>query len=250
MFKVLTYLLKGNLKKFFVSLIQWINHFLDKRRMRNIFKPISKNLLTNQKDYRSITYKNFNYKNYVYRNMFEKYKSNKGGYFERNNTIRHFYADFYEESLINIKIENMLEIGIEYGGSLRAWSELFPKSNIFGADINSEYLFNEPKIKTFYTNQLDKNELNNLYNKLKDIKFDVIIDDGLHTYQANINTFEILYPLLDKQNGNYFIEDIIFKDLKKYYDYFGNKYNIKIVECLNANENYQNCLIHIKNNNI
>ena len=203
-------------------------------------------MLRNQKDYRSIVYKNFDYKNYDYRNIFEKFNSNKGGYFKRNNTIRHFYADFYEESLKNVKIENLLEIGIEYGGSLRAWSALFPNSNIFGADINQKYLFEESNIKTFYTNQLDKDELNNLYNKIKDKTFDVIIDDGLHTYEANINTFEILYPLLDKQNGIYFIEDIIYKDLKKYYSYFNNKYNIKIIECLNTNENYQNCLIQIK----
>ena len=248
MLKVLSYLLKGNFKKFFVSLIYWVNHFSDKRRIKNIFKPISRELLKNQKDYRLIIYKNFDYKDYVYRNIFEKYKSNKGGYFKRNNTIRHFYADFYEESLKNTKINNLLEIGIEYGGSLRAWSAIFPKSNIFGADINKEYLFEESNIKTFYTDQLNKHELNNLYNKIKDIKFDLIIDDGLHTYEANINTFEILYPLLDKQNGTYFIEDIIFKDLKKYYSYFGSKYNIKIVECLNTNENYQNCLIQIKNN--
>ena len=77
-------------------------------------------MLKNQKDYRLIIYKNFDYKNYFYRNTFEKYKSNKGGYFKRNNTIRHFYADFYEESLKNTKINNLLEIGIEFGGSLRA----------------------------------------------------------------------------------------------------------------------------------
>ena len=94
MLKVLSYLLKGNFKKFFVSLIYWVNHFSDKRRIKNIFKPISRELLKNQKDYRSIIYKNFDYKDYVYRNIFEKYKSNKGGYFKRNNTIRHFYADF------------------------------------------------------------------------------------------------------------------------------------------------------------
>jgi cephalosporin hydroxylase len=248
MFKVLSYLLKGNFKKFLKLFIHWINHFLDKRRISKIFKPISKELLKNQNDYRLIIYKNFDFKNQNYRNVFEKFKSNKGGYFKRDNTIRHFYADFYEESLKDTKIENLLEIGIEYGGSLRAWSALFPESKIFGADINKDYLFEESNIKTFYTNQLDKVELNNFFNQIKDKKFDVIIDDGLHTYEANINTFEILFPLLDQKNGIYFIEDIIFKDLKKYYSYFGNKYNIKIVECLNTNENYQNCLVQIKAN--
>ena len=163
MLKVLSYIFKGNFVKFFQSLISWINHFWDKRRVKKIFQPISRELIKNQKDYRSIVYKNFHYNNYHYRKIFEKFKSNKGGYFKRNNTIRHFYADFYEESLKNNQIQNLLEIGIEYGGSLRAWSTLYPNANIFGADINKEYLFEELKIKTFYTNQLDKNELNNLY---------------------------------------------------------------------------------------
>ena len=67
-------------------------------------------------------------------------------------------------------------------------------------------MFNEGNIKTFYTDQLNKDELNLLSNKLQQIKFDVIIDDGLHNYDANINTFEALFPLLDQQNGIYFIE--------------------------------------------
>jgi len=239
-------LLRGKFKKAKKIFFQKLDHYLDKKRSRNFFSPISRELLVSQNDYRPIIYKNFNYEHSIYRETFKKFKSNKGGLFERNNKIRHFYADFYEESLQNHKVENLLEIGIEDGGSLRAWSTLFPDANIFGADVNKNYLFEELKIKTFYTDQLDENELNSLSEKLKDKKFDIIIDDGLHTFEANIKTFEALFPLLDSKSGIYFIEDIIFKDLKKYYLYFNNKYNIKIVECLNNNENYQNCLIQIK----
>ena len=197
-----------------------LNHFLDKKRVQAYFTPISKELIKGQKDYRLVVYKNFNYKYSFFRETFEKFKSNKGGVFQRNNTIRHFYADFYEENLKEKNVENLLEIGIEHGSSLRAWSKIFPKANIFGADKNKNFLFEEPKIKTFYTDQLDKSELNNLAKQLDNKNFDVIIDDGLHTFDANINTFEALFPFLKSKTGTYFIEDIIFRDLKKYYLYF------------------------------
>tara|TARA_B100000575_G_scaffold243543_1_gene207351 strand:+ start:459 stop:1205 length:747 start_codon:yes stop_codon:yes gene_type:complete len=248
MLEVILLFLKGKFKKSKRLFIKHCYHYLDKRRVRSYFYPISRNLLKDQNDYRLIVYKNFNYKKSLYRETFEKYGSNKGGFFKYNNKIRHFYSDFYEECLRGKTVNNLLEIGVEYGGSLRAWSSLFPKANIYGADINKDYLFNEGNIKTFYTNQLNKNELKLLSEKLNKTKFDLIIDDGLHNFDANVNTFEALFPLLDQEKGIYFIEDILYKDLSKYYNYFNDRYNYKVVECLNTNECFMNCLILVKKN--
>ncbi len=248
MLEVILLFLKGKFKKSKRLFIKHCHHYLDKRRVRSYFYPISRNLLKDQNDYRLIVYKNFNYKKSLYRETFEKYGSNKGGFFKYNNKIRHFYSDFYEECLRGKTVNNLLEIGVEYGGSLRAWSSLFPKANIYGADINKDYLFNEGNIKTFYTNQLNKNELKLLSEKLNKTKFDLIIDDGLHNFDANVNTFEALFPLLDQEKGIYFIEDILYKDLSKYYNYFNDRYNYKVVECLNTNECFMNCLILVKKN--
>ena len=45
----------------------------------------------------------------------------------------------------------------------------------------------------------------------------------------------------------YFIEDIRYSDLDKYYKFFENsKFDFKIIECLNVNEPYGNCMIIIK----
>ena len=248
MLEVILLFLKGKFKKSKRLFIKHCHHYLDKRRVRSYFYPISRNLLKDQNDYRLIVYKNFNYKKSLYRETFEKYGSNKGGFFKYNNKIRHFYSDFYEECLRGQTVNNLLEIGVEYGGRLRAWSSLFPKANIYGADINKDYLFNEGNIKTFYTNQLNKNELKLLSEKLNKTKFDLIIDDGLHNFDANVNTFEALFPLLDQEKGIYFIEDILYKDLSKYYNYFNDRYNYKVVECLNTNECFMNCLILVKKN--
>ena len=41
----------------------------------------------------------------------------------------------------------------------------------------------------------------------KDEFYDIIIDDGLHTVESQINTFKLYFPKLKKQ-GIYVIEDV------------------------------------------
>ena len=43
---------------------------------------------------------------------------------------------------------------------------------------------------------------------LKDVKFDIIIDDGLHVFPVNCNVMKYLLPKLNA-GGYYIIEDII-----------------------------------------
>ena len=92
----------------------------------------------------------------------------------------------------------------------------------FGADIDKEILFNTEKIKTFYCDQTNTESIKNLWSNKELIEnFDIIIDDGLHEYQANVTFFEnSIYKL--KINGYYIIEDI-FND---YYIKFQAKINI------------------------
>ena len=193
----------------------------DKKRYRNLFKKFNKVLVNEQKDLRYIIYYN-NFKS-KYSHIFESFGSNKGGKWKhRNNVIRHFYADFYQEILENIEVKNLLEIGIGHnisspGSSLRSWSKIFPNANIFGADIEKEVLFSEGKIKTFYLDQLNLSSFDEFKKKINGVKFDVIIDDGLHTFEANINVFNKLYELLD-DNGVFIIEDINHSSFPKYYN--------------------------------
>ena len=243
---------KGDFRLLKIKLIYFYDHFINDYRIKKLFSSISTKLTKNQKDYRLLVYKNFNYKYSRFRETFQRYGSNKGGEWKhRNEIIRSFYADLYEEELKEKKITNLLEIGIGQeitspGSSLRSWKALFPAAKIYGADINKRVLFEEENIKTFFTDQLNKNDLNKLKKNLNNIFFDVIVDDGLHTYEANINTFEVFEDTLSKE-GLYFIEDIRYPDLDKYYKFFENsKYDFKIIECLNVNETYGNCMIIIR----
>ena len=110
----------------------------------------------------------------------------------------------------NPNLPSTMGVNGKPGASLRAWRETKKFLGVIGADIDRECLFTEDKISTYYVDQLDLVELGKFHEQLKskkNQKFNLIVDDGLHTYSANKNTFETLFPLLD-YNGYYVIEDI------------------------------------------
>lgn len=144
----------------------------------------------------SIAFDNKTYQDLFYSN--EKNISNKwDNYFE-------VYNDIYK-NYIN-KNANILEIGVQNGGSLQITSELLVNGNIYGIDINNkvcEIDFGK-NIKTFCFNASDKDKTK-IY--LKDIEFDVILDDGSHRSDITIATFKNLFSKI-KPGGYYIIEDL------------------------------------------
>jgi len=98
------------------------------------------------------------------------------------------------------------------GASLYGWNEFFPNSYIFGADIDKNILFNTEKINTFFCDQTNHQIVKNMWNEPKLSEgFDIIIDDGLHSFQANVCFFENSIDKLN-QNGYFIIEDILFNE--------------------------------------
>lgn len=94
------------------------------------------------------------------------------------------------------------------GASLYGWSEFFPNSSIFGADIDANVLFNTDRINTFYCDQTNVQTIKRMWKTPKLIDdFDIIIDDGLHTFDANVCFFENSIHKL-KRTGYFIIEDI------------------------------------------
>jgi len=169
--------------------------------------------------------KQFNEKNDIC-NLMEKYGSDK-------NSLKHNYTKFYYKAFSKLKDSeiNFFELGIgsnnekiasnmgkngKPGASLFAWQEFLPKAKIFGADIDKDILLNENKIKTFWCDSLDSNAIKKMWSNknLKD-NMDVIIDDGLHTFESNKNFFENSIHKLSK-NGYYFIEDIDSSNIQQF----------------------------------
>ncbi|QSR88583.1 hypothetical protein IT6_09495 [Methylacidiphilum caldifontis] len=78
------------------------------------------------------------------------------------------------------------------GASLRAFSEYRPKANIYGADIDRKIMFEDKNIKTYHVDQTNLLPFQELENNIKN-EFHLIIDDGLHSPNANLAT--LLYAL-------------------------------------------------------
>ena len=109
----------------------------------------------------------------------------------------------------NVKIPSNMGASGRPGASLYGWQEFFPNSDIFGADIDTDILFQADRINTFYCDQTNPDIIKKMWDepKLQD-NFDIIIDDGLHTFNANVCFFENSIHKLNT-NGYFIIEDIL-----------------------------------------
>jgi hypothetical protein len=103
------------------------------------------------------------------------------------------------------------------GASHRGWQELFPRALVYGADIDRGILFEEGRIKTFYCDQLDRASIHELWAR-PDLGggVDVIIEDGLHTFEANVSFLEASLDYL-RPGGIYVIEDISWHHFDEWY---------------------------------
>lgn len=141
-------------------------------------------------------------------------------HYQSDKASSHDYDIIYDV-IITDKTKTLLEIGLgtnntdvlsnmteegKPGASLRAFRDHFPNLQVYGADIDTRILFEEERIKTFYVDQLDHNSVIELFKNFEE-KIDIIIDDGLHSPQANLNVLTwALQKVADK--GWIIIEDI------------------------------------------
>jgi len=137
--------------------------------------------------------------------IFNKYDTDKNIYF-------HNYTRQYNTLLNNFRDKPIkyLEIGVFNGGSVKAFREVFQKSTcILGLDIDNRcktYEDVENNIFIEIGNATDSNFIQQITKKYG--SFDIILDDGSHTNKDVIESFELLFPLLN-DNGLYIVEDTI-----------------------------------------
>ena len=104
-------------------------------------------------------------------------------------------------------VSNMGNAGMP-GASLRAFRDCLPHAMIYGADVDKEILFEEDRIKTYFVDQTDPKTFDELNNNIL-CNLDLIIDDGLHSPNANISTLTFaLSKQKNQKNGWVVIEDI------------------------------------------
>lgn len=136
------------------------------------------------------------------------------------------------------------------GASLRVWRDYFPNAIVIGADIDNDVLFEENRIKTFYIDQTNPNTIETFWNLVNLSDFDIIIDDGLHTFEAGKILFENSINYLDS-NGYYIIEDVQLENSLKFKEYFKDKgYLVDYVHLYRPlTKLNDNCLIIIRKSN-
>ena len=117
----------------------------------------------------------------------------------------HFYEKYF--SKYKDKKVKLLEIGVQNGGSLQMWNHYFGNNvSIVGMDIdNSCKILEDENIKIFIGDQNNTNHLRSLIDLYGN--FDIIIDDGSHRNEHQINTFKYLFDYLN-DDGVYLVEDI------------------------------------------
>jgi cephalosporin hydroxylase len=135
--------------------------------------------------------------------------------FEKYPTDKVKYADFYQQYIGHLNPKLILEIGVLEGGSLRAWTEIFPNARIVGIDIDEKIALANQDLTIFVGDQLDKVFLDEVINYIGIP--DITIDDGGHTRLQQTTTFKHLYPKLNSGNL-YIIEDLETVYLEQYND--------------------------------
>lgn len=174
--------------------------------------------------------------------LFDKYGSDKGsvnGAIQGSPQIGHGYSYYYYEQFkfCRERVEKICEIGIgtnnpnvpssmgidgKPGASLRAWRDFFPNAIVIGGDVDPEILFQEDRISTFYVDQTNPKSIENFWKNVNLSNFDLIVDDGLHTYKAGSTLFNCSFDRL-KSDGIYIIEDVTHRDTLRYVEFFKDK---------------------------
>lgn len=149
--------------------------------------------------------------------LFDGYGSDKG--------THHGYHLVYGELLSRLGADReltLLEIGLgtdnpalvstmgaggSPGASVRAFRDFLPRSQILGADVDEATLFRESRIETATVDQLDRVSFARMTEALGCSRFDVIVDDGLHAVDANLNTLRFALEAL-QPDGWFVVEDI------------------------------------------
>lgn len=124
----------------------------------------------------------------------------------RIHKVRHYFEAyaFHLNSFID-KPVNLLEIGIGQGGSLKMWKNYFKNGTVYGLDYRLECKeYEEDQIHVFIGDQADTEFLENI---VKDVCFDIVIDDGGHRMIEQLTSFNVLFPSLNN-GGVYIAEDL------------------------------------------
>ena len=134
------------------------------------------------------------------------------------------YFDIYHRHFARFRGKpcTVVEVGIYHGGSLQMWRDYFgPQARLIGVDIEPRAsALAEPGTDVLIGDQADPEFLKRIAQHAGPI--DVLIDDGGHRMEQQVNTFRYLYGSI-KPDGVYLCEDVH----TSYWAEFGGGYRMR-----------------------
>lgn len=130
---------------------------------------------------------------------------------DKHNNKEHSYGDVYAaifSDFDRMAKLNILELGVQRGGSLYAWQKFFPNASIYGVDITDSRL---EKYKVNENIRFYKEDLKDALKHFEGIEFDIIIDDSDHFDGTMAWILQNYWKLL-KPTGIMVFEDIQIAD--------------------------------------
>ncbi len=125
-------------------------------------------------------------------------------------SFHHNYTEVYAEYFAPLRNKSIkfLEIGIGIGSSVRLWERYFPNAELHFIDIvpQSNNCYFPLRTQYHFLDQANEDALRRFVNIVGG-EFDIIIDDGGHRMDQQINSFKVLFPQI-KSGGLYIIEDL------------------------------------------
>jgi hypothetical protein len=128
----------------------------------------------------------------------------------------HNYTRIYSQYFSHFKNDpiKFLEIGIFKGNSVKFWEDYFPNAELHFIDVNSmNILYHSMRSHYHFIDQAHAIRLKRFAEKYG--PFDVILDDGGHTMNQQITSFNALFSSI-KPGGLYIIEDLHTSHWKTY----------------------------------
>lgn len=165
--------------------------------------------------------------------LFNKYGSDKCDY--------HAYEYAYDTIFLSYQDHlplDILEIGVQFGGSLMAWKDYFPNAKVTGIDIKDDRRWKRPDVEML---------IMDVKNFKPDREFDIILDDGSHNFSDWFWAAQNLSDWL-KPRGMLIVEDITMEKAAEGIQklHLGNDFIVSIVDLRRIKGNDNDVLLCVQ----
>lgn len=169
---------------------------------------------------------------------------------------QHTYIDVYEEILKPYRGKvNFLEIGLFSGQSMLMWEQYFNAGKVYGIDISDQPHGGLKDLRPMIAEGthdiiiMDGTSKTDIEKHFKGVKFDVIIDDGSHNIEHQLESYKHFKSHIAK-GGIYIIEDIQDLDAnRRLFENIDPKKNIEILDRRNIKNRYDDVMVIITDKN-